>query len=67
MEKGILFPKAKKTVSESQKTFCFADVHESALWDRNKSSGAYRKRKMVSHRQANHLDAVIQNFILKYF
>lgn len=67
MEKGILFPKAKKTVRESQKTFCFADFRESALWDGNKSSRSYRRRKMVSNRQAAHLDAIIQDFILKYF
>lgn len=67
MEKGILFPKAKKTVRESKKTFCFADVHESALWDRNKESKLYRKPRMVSHKQANRFDAIIQNVILKYF
>lgn len=67
MEKGILFPKAEKTVRESEKTFCFADVQESALWDGNKSARPGRKRKMVSHKEALHLDAIIQDFILKYF
>lgn len=67
MEKGILFPKAEKTVRESEKTFCFADVQESALWDGNNSARPGRKRKMVSHKEALHLDAIIQDFILKYF
>ena len=67
MEKGILFPKAEKTIRESEKTFCFADVRESALWDGNKSAQPGRKRKMVSHKQALHLDAIIQDVILKYF
>lgn len=67
MEKGILFPKAEKTVRESEKTFCFADVLESALWDGNKSASPGRKQKMVSHKQALQLDAIIQDVILKYF
>ncbi|MCI9218359.1 MAG: hypothetical protein HFH94_01245 [Lachnospiraceae bacterium] len=67
MEKGILFPKSKKTIKENPKTFCFADVQESNMWDRNKSSKSYRKQKMVSHKQATHLDAIIQDVILKYF
>ena len=67
MEKGILFPKAEKTIRESEKTFCFADVRESALWDGNKSASPGRKRKMISHKEALHLDAIIQDFILKYF
>ena len=67
MEKGILFPKVEKTVRESEKTFCFADVQESALWDGKKTVRPGRKQKMVSHRQALHLDAIIQDVILKYF
>ncbi len=67
MEKGILFPKAEKTVRESKKTFCFADVQESALWDGNKSARLGREQKMVSHKQALQLDAIIQGVILKYF
>lgn len=67
VEKGILFPKAQKTVRESEKTFCFADVQDSALWDGNKSAKPGRKRRMVSHDQALQLDAIIQDFILKYF
>ena len=67
MEKGILFPKAQKTVRESEKTFCFADVQEIALWDGNKSAKSGRKRKMVSHKQDLQLDAIMQDFIIKYF
>lgn len=67
VEKGILFPKAPKTVRESEKTFCFADVQESALWDGNKTVKPGRKRKMVSHKEALRLDAIMQDFIMKYF
>lgn len=37
------------------------------MWDRDKLSKLYRKRKMISHKQAPHLDATIQDVMLKYF
>lgn len=58
MERGILFPKVNKTVKESQKTFCFADVQKSALWDGNEQSE-------VNCQQAMELDALIQKIILQ--
>lgn len=65
MEKGILFPKSQKTVREIEKTFCFADVQESALRNGNKSAKPGRKRKMLNHKGALHLDAIMQDFIMK--
>lgn len=58
MERGILFPKVNKTVKESQKTFCFADVQKSTLWDGN-------EQREVNCQQAMELDALIQKIILQ--
>lgn len=58
MERGILFPKANKTMEESQKTFCFADVQKSALWDGT-------EQREISNQQAEWLDTLIQDIILR--
>ena len=50
-----------------EKTFYFEDVQENDMGDRDKLSKLYRKRKMISHKQAPHLDATIQDVMLKYF
>ncbi|MDE6749947.1 MAG: hypothetical protein K2K21_12935 [Lachnospiraceae bacterium] len=58
MERGILFPKANKTIKESQKTFCFADVQKSTLWDG-------KEQREINSRQAMELDELIQKIILQ--
>lgn len=58
MERGILFPKANKSVEECQKTFCFADVRKSALWD-------VKEQREINAQQAMELDALIENIILQ--
>lgn len=54
----MLFPKANKTIEESQKTFCFADVQKSALWDG-------KEQREINAQQAMELDALIQDIILQ--
>lgn len=58
MENGILFSKADKSMKEGQKRYCFADVQKSALWDG-------KEQEEVSYQQAQQLDKIIRNVILK--
>lgn len=67
-EYGVLFPKLKSHISKvvCKKTYSFDDVvttshpiYKSGYWS--------HRRRMVSHREALRLDAIIKNVILKYF
>ncbi len=73
-EYGILFPNSIDKhywgyTEELEKTYSFDDsttVHHFASKE-NQPKAKSKFNKMVSHKKALELDAIFQNFILKYF